>query len=127
LLLIELRKGNTFNQKMLNIFKKKPVNFKSISPEELLELKTKEGYIVLDVRAPQEIAEGSIKDSIQVNFFSTNFKSEIDKLDKSKSYLVYCRSGNRSGKACSIMNTMGFENLYNLLGGIGAWNRFTGK
>jgi rhodanese-related sulfurtransferase len=109
---------------MLNIFKKKTMNFKNISPEELNDLKSKDGYIVLDVRAPQEAAEGLIKGAVQANFFAAGFKSELEKLDKSKNYLVYCRSGNRSSKACSMMDSMGFENLYNLLGGIGAWNRF---
>jgi len=57
-----------------------------------------------------------------INFFDADFKEQLSGLDKSKSYLVYCRSGNRSGKACSMMADMGFKNLYNLRGGIGAWN-----
>ena len=45
----------------------------------------------------------------------------IEELDKSKNYYVYCRSGGRSGQACSIMSQLGFENAFNLLGGIMNW------
>ncbi|MDX1327219.1 MAG: rhodanese-like domain-containing protein, partial [Arenibacter sp.] len=49
------------------------------------------------------------------------FITALEKLDKSKNYYVYCRSGNRSGQACAIMNKLGFENTYNLQGGIMEW------
>ena len=50
------------------------------------------------------------------------FVNEIQKLDKSKNFYVYCRSGNRSGKACAMMDEMGFNETYNLLGGMNEWN-----
>jgi rhodanese-related sulfurtransferase len=49
------------------------------------------------------------------------FVTEIESLDKTKNYYVYCRSGMRSAKACEIMNELGFENAYNLVGGILEW------
>ena len=49
---------------------------------------------------------------------------EINKLDKNKSYFIYCKAGSRSAQACSIMNQLGFEKTYNLLGGFSNW---TGK
>jgi len=49
------------------------------------------------------------------------FMNEIEKLDREKPYLVYCRSGNRSGKACNMMDQLGFGNTYNLIGGMLAW------
>ena len=45
----------------------------------------------------------------------------VDELDKAKNFYVYCRSGARSGQACSVMNQMGIQNAYNLLGGIMEW------
>ena len=47
---------------------------------------------------------------------------EVEKLDKSKNYYIYCRSGNRSGQACQIMDKLGFENTYNLMGGFNEWD-----
>ncbi len=110
---------------MFSLFKKKPMNYNNVDPVEFQKL-IDEGGVVLDVRSPGELAEGSIKGYTQINFFEGSFKAEIEKLDKSKTYLVYCRSGNRSGQACAIMDGMGFENLYNLNGGIGAWNSSIG-
>ena len=100
------------------------MNYKNIEPQEFSDLMNQDGYVVLDVRSELEASERSIPGSKLINIMSPVFQSEIEKLDKSKKYLVYCRSGNRSGSACSYMDTMGFENLHNLAGGIIAWNRF---
>ena len=82
-------------------------------------------HVILDVRSPQELAEGSIPGHIMINMFDPSFQEEIQKLDKTKTYLIYCRSGNRSGQTCAMMSQMGFGELYNLAGGIGAWNAFS--
>ena len=70
--------------------------------------------IILDVRTREEYLAGNIPNSINVDVLSQDFKSKIDMLDKNKEYLVYCRSGNRSAIASSIMSTNGFLNIYNL-------------
>lgn len=108
---------------MFNLFKRKPINYQHADVTEFKALKGKQGTIVLDVRSPQELAEGKVPGYQQINFFDPGFKSKIERLDKSKTYLVYCRSDNRSSKACAMMSELGFENLYNLKGGIMAWNR----
>jgi rhodanese-related sulfurtransferase len=78
--------------------------------------------VILDVRTSDEVEEGSIPNSIQIDIYrGQEFVDELKKLDTSKNYYVYCRSGNRSGQACAIMNSMGFENAYNLMGGILEW------
>jgi len=106
---------------MFSFFKKKPMNYNDVDPIEFQRL-IDEGGVILDVRSPGELAEGSISGYKQINFFEGTFRSKIEKLDKSKTYLVYCRSGNRSSQTCTMMDGMGFEKLYNLNGGIGAWN-----
>ena len=58
-----------------------------------------------------------------IDFSHPNFINSIAELDREKTYLVYCRSGNRSSKACEIMSEMGFEKIYNMIGGIQSWNR----
>ena len=70
--------------------------------------------IMLDVRTAEEYSSGNIPNSINIDVLSPDFKSKIELLDKNKEYLVYCRSGNRSAIASSIMATNGFIKVYNL-------------
>lgn len=70
--------------------------------------------ILLDVRTAEEYSTGNIPNSINIDVLSSDFKSKIDLLDKNKEYLIYCRSGNRSSIAASIMATNGFIKIYNL-------------
>ena len=77
---------------------------------------------VLDVRTPEEWASGTIKGATKMNFFDADFNTQLEKLDKNKPVYVYCKSGGRSGKAKKMMKEMGFTAVYNLNGGIGAWN-----
>lgn len=78
--------------------------------------------VILDVRTEGECNEGIIPKAINIDFHKgQGFVYQIDELDKSKSYYVYCRSGARSEQACHLMNQMGFENTFNLLGGIMQW------
>ena len=79
------------------------------------------GIITLDVRTPGEFNEGHIEGAKLIDFQSGNFESEIATLDKTKTYAVYCRSGNRSGQAVKIMSDAGFTNIYNLDGGVIDW------
>ncbi len=65
----------------------------------------------------------SEKDAVVLDFNSPDFDREVAKLDKSKTYLVHCASGGRSGRACKKMDQMDFEKVYNLQGGMGAWEK----
>lgn len=79
-------------------------------------------FQILDVRTQGEFHSGHIKDSLNVDYYSSNFKDVLQKQDKNKLYIVYCRSGNRSLKSSLIMSQMGFDNkIYNLQGGIKSW------
>jgi rhodanese-related sulfurtransferase len=80
------------------------------------------GAVVLDVRTNGEFKSGHIEKAVQIDISSNGFTDKIGQLDKNKTYLVYCRSGNRSATACRVMAANGFTNLFNLSGGIGAWN-----
>ncbi|REG90202.1 rhodanese-like domain-containing protein [Winogradskyella sediminis] len=78
--------------------------------------------VVLDVRTQDEVDQGIIPNAIHIDIFKgQGFIYEVEKLDKSKNYYVYCRSGNRSGQACAIMNQLDIENAYNLEGGFSEW------
>ena len=76
--------------------------------------------IILDVRTEAEFESERIPNSINIDVMAPSFINNISALDKSKTYFVYCRSGGRSGSACSIMTKQGFE-VYNLDGGISSW------
>ena len=77
--------------------------------------------IVLDVRTKEENFEKRIPNSILIDIYEPDFSRKIEKLERNKTYLVYCRSGVRSKNACNLMKELGFENVYNLKGGIIGW------
>ena len=92
---------------------KKP--YDNINLKKALDLMSKStNLVLLDVRTPEEYMGGSAPNSINIDVLNTDFKSKIDLLDKNKEYIVYCRSGNRSSIASSIMATNGFLHVYNL-------------
>jgi rhodanese-related sulfurtransferase len=80
------------------------------------------GIVLLDVRTAQEVASGIIPGAVHIDISRPDFIEKINQLDKSKSYVVYCRSGRRSVSACNTMANEGFQQLYNLQGGILSWN-----
>ncbi|NUO00954.1 MAG: rhodanese-like domain-containing protein [Saprospiraceae bacterium] len=86
--------------------------------EFLKMLEETKNAVLLDVRTPAEFASGKVKGAVNIDIYNPDFSASIDKLDKNKTYFVYCRSGARSGQACNLMAERGFENLYNLSGGI---------
>lgn len=76
---------------------------------------------IIDVRTPDEFASGHIKGAINIDYLDDGFETEIAKLDPAKPYLLYCRSGHRSGEAKSLMMEKGFKQVSDINGGISAW------
>ena len=80
------------------------------------------GAVVLDVRTVEEFESGYIPNAKNIDLrMGPGFIDEINTLDKNKSYYVYCRSGARSAQAVQLMRDLGFDETYNLLGGILEW------
>ncbi|MFM2395332.1 MAG: hypothetical protein RLZZ546_3315, partial [Bacteroidota bacterium] len=77
--------------------------------------------VVLDVRTPEEIANGKIDKALEININDPGFQASLEKLDKSKPVLVYCKAGGRSARACEIMSKIGFKKVYNLEQGFDGW------
>jgi rhodanese-related sulfurtransferase len=96
---------------------------RSIPPKEFSEQIKKENVILLDVRTPEEYAEGHLTGAILINYHDDNFVEQVSKLDKNKTVYVYCRSGSRSGNAQEIMLKQDFKSVINLNGGILAWEK----
>lgn len=94
-----------------------------LSQEEWAEkLSNDPNAVVLDVRTEEEMEEGYIPDAINIDIYQPQeFMEELEELDKSKHYYVYCRSGNRSRQACALMNSIGIANAFNLEGGVLEW------
>ena len=80
-------------------------------------------FELLDVRTDAEFAQAHIKGARKIDFYGDNFQSKIDALDKDKTYVVYCRSGNRSSKTLALMKQLGFKKVYNVQGGIMDWHQ----
>lgn len=93
-----------------------------ISIEEFEKMASKKKNKVVDVRTPEEVAEGHLAGAMNVNFLGEGFSQEIEALNKNKTYLLYCRSGSRTRKAADQMQKAGFKHVYMLEGGITAWN-----
>lgn len=90
-----------------------------VTPEELSNI---QGDIVLiDVRTPGEYEQGHLENALNINIADESFKEEVGKLDKSEPVYVYCKVGGRSAKAASMLEEMGFEQVYDLEGGIRNW------
>ncbi|MGK7394937.1 MAG: rhodanese-like domain-containing protein [Candidatus Cyclobacteriaceae bacterium M3_2C_046] len=101
------------------------MEYKEINSDELEKILNQDdmdSYILLDVRTPREYDEEHIPDSTLINIYDQDFPEQVAKLDRDKTYYVYCRSGKRSADACIIMHDLGFRKLHNLTGGIIGWH-----
>lgn len=86
------------------------------------QLKDDKNAVILDVRTEEEVEEGYIPNSKNIDIYKgQDFINEVEKLDKSKHYYIYCRSGKRSSQACTLLDQMGFSETYNLRGGFSEW------
>jgi len=97
----------------------------NITPEEayilIQENKDNPNFVILDVRTPEEFLGEYIENAVNLDYYSDTFRNNLDKLDKNKTYLIYCRSGRRSENALNIMKELDFREVYNMLGGIIKW------
>ena len=80
-----------------------------------------DNFVIMDVRTPEEYADGHIEKAINLDYYSETFEDELNQLDKDNIYLIYCRTGGRSGLALDIMAELSFREVYNMLGGIEEW------
>ncbi len=107
---------------LFNEFRIASRRFPNLSPAMAVKMMNEdEDFVILDVREPSETAGGKISNAIQIPIGSLGKRiSEIEK-HKDKPVLVYCRTGTRSAIACGNLNKQGFSRVYNLAGGITAW------
>ncbi len=100
-------------------------DFRQISANEAAELiranAGKRSFVILDIRTAGEYRDGHIPNSVLLDYYSPMFRENLAGFDKNKTYFVYCRSDNRSGRALGIMEELGFTRVFELRGGIKAW------
>ena len=92
-----------------------------VSADEFATVIEEPNVVILDVRSPEEFAEGHIEGAENIDINGADFSGEVAKLDSNVTYAVYCRSGNRSAAAVTVMTEQGFTSLYDLGGGISSW------
>jgi len=78
-------------------------------------------FIIIDVRTPEDFAQGHIENAINIDKDSAAFSDYIKALDISRAYLIYCQSGKKSSQALALMAVLDFTEIYNMSGGITAW------
>jgi rhodanese-related sulfurtransferase len=92
---------------------------KNIKPEEIKEVLA-EGATLLDVRTEDEFLDGHIPGAINMEIGEMS-DEDIEKMDKEKTYVLYCRSGGRSSRAAQMLEALDFGDVYNLEGGYMEW------
>ncbi|WP_296317329.1 rhodanese-like domain-containing protein [Winogradskyella sp. UBA3174] len=86
------------------------------------QLEEDNNSVVLDVRTQEEVDLGIIPNALHIDIYKgQGFIEEVEKLDKNKNYFIYCKAGGRSAQACAVMNQLGFEQTFNLVGGFSEW------
>ncbi|WP_114783630.1 rhodanese-like domain-containing protein [Botryobacter ruber] len=94
------------------------VNLTATEVKQLID--SEKEIVVLDVRTLYEFQEGHLEGAINIDYTSPGFEQEIAKLDTASTYLLYCKSGNRSGRATAVMQNNNFKHLYNATVGFDA-------
>ena len=93
----------------------------NISAQAAQEMITNGDVLILDVRTKQEFEDGHIKGALNIDIRESDFMTQIEKLDRSKNYIIHCKSGGRSAVALEKIKDMGFSTMYHMNGGIIEW------
>jgi len=103
------------------------MNIKNLTPREahvlIQEHQEDANFVILDVRTPAEFQSGRLANAVNLDYYASNFRAEMAKLAKDKTYFVYCRTGNRSSQTLRLMQELNFHQVYHLSGGIVGWNQ----
>ncbi|WP_456865367.1 rhodanese-like domain-containing protein [Galbibacter sp. BG1] len=99
------------------------VTYGQVKNKSIIEFKevASEGFVLIDVRTPEEYAQGFIDGAINMDMKNENFVSNIQQIDKNKKVYLYCKAGGRSAKASKVLDSLGYKNIINLEGGFDAW------
>lgn len=96
-------------------------HFSTLQNVDTFKVTMQNEYVIVDVRTPEEFANGALPEAINISVTSLDFPFEINKLDKEKPVMIYCKAGSRSARAAVAMKALGFDTIYELGGGYTAW------
>ena len=96
-----------------------------IKTKPITEVSQKEfkSVVLVDVRTPEEFAEGHLANAMNINWFDADFTDQFEAVDKGKTIYVYCKMGGRSAKAQEKLESLGYKHVVNLEGGYDAWTK----
>jgi rhodanese-related sulfurtransferase len=94
---------------------------KKITPQDLVSLTNQDAAKLIDLRSPNEFADGHITGSINIPYADIEDRLHEIKLQEGKSLVLICDSGSQSANAGEVLNKSGYQNTVILSGGIGAW------
>lgn len=100
---------------------KSVTGIKVITQEEMQTFLKLDDVQLIDVRRPEEYKTGFIANAQNIDYFSDTFDEDINKLDKNKPVILYCKSGGRSAKCAKKLINAGFIKVYDFEGGISKW------
>lgn len=117
-----------FSGPLLSGEEKPPTRVVEVSVLEANKLLSEKGSpVVIDIRTPSEFYKGHLEGALIFDFQNKDFRKKLASLDRSKSYLFYCKSGGRSTKALTIWRELGFEKVYHLKDGFLGWKKQGGR
>jgi len=93
----------------------------AFSVQEAAAFIAEHDVVILDVRTPAEFNQGHLDGAINIDIYNDTFNDTIQQLDRSQTYVLYCRTGSRSAAAQALLIEKEFQETYNVLGGIIAW------
>jgi rhodanese-related sulfurtransferase len=96
-------------------------HFSNLQTVDVFTKTMEHDYTLVDVRTPEEFADGALPNAINISVTSLGFPFEINQLDKEKPVMIYCKGGTRSARAALAMKALGFTTIYELEGGYLAW------
>lgn len=99
----------------------------NIDPEYCHRLRQQENVILMDVRTEAEFNSGSLGDAVNFDYLAHGFLDKLEELNRDRTYLIFCRTGRRSLRTGILMKNWGFEKIYNLDGGLVAWEEEFGR
>lgn len=104
-----------------------PATGSSLSPADFAAAAKLPNTVIVDVRTPAEFTSGHLAGAINLDVESSSFTTQATDLDATKNYAIYCRAGNRSKTAITIMKQVGLPSVFDLAGGINAWKSAGGE
>ena len=98
-----------------------PVNVLDVENHQMVKLLEDNPGVLLDIRTPEEVSKGFLKDASFINFYDESFLQKASWIKKNQPIYVYCHAGRRSSKAAEMLIELGFKEVYNLVGGYSKW------